>query len=318
MERVVFFGSPAFAVFSLEALIASEFKPVLVVTQPDKPAGRGKKLTPTPIRELAEKRGIPVRIFDSFRSGAALEELRSFAPDFFVVVSFGKIFPKDALAIAKKGNINLHASLLPAYRGASPINHAILNGALFSGITTMEMTEALDSGPMYLQKLVPVGSMENAGELSARLAIEGAQVVIETLSRICREGLRPIAQPAEGASKAPLLRKEDGLIPWEKDAVSVHNHIRGMNPRPGSFTFYRGAYLKVHEAEPADLIPRGDPPGLILEAKGETILVACGRGAVRLRKLQAEGKRAHGAAQFLCGFPLEEGETLGKGVHRQA
>lgn len=318
MARVVFFGSPAFAAFSLEALIASEFRPALVVTQPDKPAGRGKKLTPTPVRELAERSGIPVKILESFRSGGIIEELRSLDPDFFVVVSFGKIFPKEALAIAKKGNINLHASLLPALRGASPINHAIVSGASFTGITTMEMAEALDSGPMYLQKVVAIGSMENAGELSRRLAVEGAPVLIETLARIWRQRFRPVAQPAEGVSKAPLLRKENGLIPWEKDALVVHNHIRGMNPWPGSFTFYRGVYLKIHEAEPADLIPRGERPGRLLEAKAETILVACGRGAVRLRTLQAEGKRAHGASQFLRGFPFEEGELLGSGAHRQA
>jgi methionyl-tRNA formyltransferase len=317
MARVVFFGSPAFAVSSLEALIASEFRPVLVVTQPDKPAGRGKKLTPTPVHELAERKGIPVTILDSFRSGGITEELRALEPDFFVVVSFGKIFPREVLAIARKGNINLHASLLPAFRGASPINHAIVSGASFTGITTMEMAEALDSGPMYLQKVIAIGSMENAGELSRRLAVEAAPVLIDTLARICRDGLRPVAQPAEGVSRAPLLRKKDGLIPWEKDAVVVHNHIRGMNPWPGSFTFYRGAYLKIHEAAPADLIPRGEPPGRLLEAKAETILIACGRGAVRLKTLQAEGKRAHGAAQFLCGFPLEEGELLGRGPHEQ-
>jgi methionyl-tRNA formyltransferase len=316
-QRVVFFGAPAFATCSLEALIASEFRPILVVTHPDKPAGRGKKLTPTPVRELAERHGIAVKILESFRSGGVIEELRSLEPDFFVVVSFGKIFPRDALAVARKGNINLHASLLPAFRGASPINHAIVSGASFTGITTMEMTEALDSGPIYLQKVVAIGSMENAGELSQRLAAEGAPVLVDTLMRISRSGLRPVPQPAEGVSRAPLLRKEDGVIPWERDAVGVHNHVRGMNPWPGSFTFYHGAYLKVHEAEPADLVPRNAPPGRILGVDTDTILVACGRGAVRLTKLQAEGKRVLGAAQFLRGFPLKEGELFGRGIHSQ-
>ena len=314
MERVVFFGSPDFAVPSLEALISSEFKPALVVTQPDRPAGRGKKLTATPVRRLAEARGIPVLVLENFRAGGVLDRLREAAPDFFVVVSFGKIFPKEALQVAGKGNVNLHASLLPAYRGASPINRAIVNGEPWSGVTAMEMAETLDSGPIYLQRVVPIGPMENAGALAARLAAEGAPLVVETLRKICRDGLRPVPQPAEGVSKAPLLRKEDGLIPWEKDAVGVHNHIRGMNPWPGSFTRYRGAYLKVLEAEPFDLVPRGTPPGFIIEAGARAIVIGCGRGAVKLNGLQAEGKRPLEAARFLQGYPLAQGEVLGRRI----
>jgi methionyl-tRNA formyltransferase len=311
MERVIFFGSPVFALPSLEALAASEFKPVLVVTQPDRPAGRGKKVTPTPVRELARLKGIPVLILESFHGGAALEEIRAAAPDFLAVVSFGKILPPESLAVAKKGNINLHASLLPRFRGASPINRAIVAGDLFTGVTTMEMSETLDSGPIYLQRIVSIDPMENAGLLSERLAAEGGRLLVETLRRICREGLRPVPQPEEGVVKAPVMRKEDGLVPWELDALSVHNHIRGMNPWPGSFSYYRGAYLKIHEAEPSDLVPRSAAPGLILEAKGDMLLVACGRGAVRLKALQAGGKRAHNASEFLRGFPLEGGEVLG-------
>ncbi|HEY5132884.1 MAG TPA: methionyl-tRNA formyltransferase [Candidatus Krumholzibacteriaceae bacterium] len=316
MERVVFFGSPAFALASLEALAASEFKPVLVVTQPDRPAGRGKKVTPTPVRELAARKGIPVTILDSFKGGAAMDELRAAAPDFLVVVSFGKIFPPEALAVAKRANINLHASLLPRYRGASPINRAIASGDCFTGVTTMEMAEALDAGPMYLQKIVPIDPMENAGTLSERLAAEGAPLLLETLRRVSAEGLRPVPQPEEGIVKAPLLRKADGLVPWELDALGVHNHIRGMNPWPGSFSYYRGAYLKIHKAEPWELIPRSKTPGLILEAKGETIVVACGKGSVRLLALQAEGKRPLEAGAFLRGFPLEGGEVLGGRIDR--
>jgi len=311
MERVVFFGSPAFALPSLEALDASEFKPVLVVTQPDRPAGRGKKVTPTPVRELAVRKGIPVTILESFRGGAAMEALRGAAPDYLVVVSFGKILPREALAVAKRGSINLHASLLPRYRGASPINRAIVSGDSFTGLTTMEMAEALDAGPMYLQRIVPIDPMENAGRLSERLAAAGAPLLLETLRRVSAEGLRPVPQPEEGVVKAPLLRKGDGLVPWELDALGVHNHIRGMNPWPGSFSYYRGAYLKIHEAEPWDLVPRTQTPGLVLEAKGENIIVACGKGSVRLRALQAEGKRPLSAGEFLRGFPLEGGEVLG-------
>jgi len=316
MQRVVFLGSPAFALPALDALAASEFKPVLVFTQPDKPAGRGKKLTPTPVRERADGLGIPVKILEGFRSGGALDEIRAAAPDFLVVVSFGRILSREALGIAKAGNINLHASLLPRYRGASPINRAIVSGDSFTGVTTMEMAEALDAGPIYLQRIVPIDPSENAGSLSERLAGEGAPLLVETLRRIGRDGLRPVPQPEEGIVKAPLLRKEDGLVPWGLDSLGVHNHIRGMNPWPGSHTFYGEAYLKIHEAEPWDLVPRGEPPGRILEARDDRILVACGRGAVRLAALQAEGKRALGAAQFLRGFPLEPGASFGTRVHR--
>jgi methionyl-tRNA formyltransferase len=255
-----------------------------------------------------------VLVLESFRAGGVLDRIREAAPDFCVVVSFGKIFPKDALAIAGKGNINLHASLLPAYRGASPINRAIVNGEPWSGLTTMEMAEALDAGPIYLQRMVPIGAQENAGAYAASLAAHGAPLLTETLRKICSDGLRPVPQPAEGVSTAPLLRKEDGLIPWERDAVSVHNHIRGMNPWPGSFTYCRGAYLKILDAEPYDLVPRAAPPGLILRASGDSIVVGCGRGAVRLNVLQAEGKRPLDAARFLQGYSLAQGEALGKRV----
>jgi methionyl-tRNA formyltransferase len=314
-ERVVFFGSPDFAIPALDALVSSEFKPRLVVTQPDRPAGRGKKLTATPVRELAEARGIPVLVLESFRAEGVLDRLRETEADFFVVVSFGKIFPREALAIARKANVNLHASLLPAYRGASPINRAVVNGESWSGVTTMEMFPALDAGPVYLERMVAIDPLENAGAYAARLAPVGAGLVLETLRSISREGLRPVPQPAEGVSSAPLLRKEDGLIPWDKDAVAVHNHIRGMNPWPGSFTYCRGLYLKVLEARPEDLISRDAMPGQIIDASCEAIIVACGRGSVRLVVLQAEGKCALEAASFLRGFPLGKGEILGKPAH---
>ena len=311
-ERVVFFGSPDFAIPALDALISSEFKPRLVVTQPDRPAGRGKKLAATPVRELAEARGIPVLVLGSFRDEGVLGRLREASADFFVVVSFGKIFPKEALEIARKANVNLHASLLPAYRGASPINSAIVNGDAWSGVTTMEMLPALDAGPVYLERMVPIDPLENAGDYGARLAPEGAALVLETLRRISRARLRPVPQSEEGASKARLLRKEDGLIPWDKDAIAVHNHIRGMNPWPGSFTYCRGVYLKVLEARPLDLVARETPPGRVIDAVGDAITVSCGRGSVRLTVLQAEGKCALEAATFLRGFPLGKGEVLGK------
>jgi methionyl-tRNA formyltransferase len=311
MARVVFFGSPDFALPALSALLSTEYRPVLIVTQPDRPAGRGKRLSPTPVRCKAEEHDIPVSVVKTFKDGEASERLRSIEPDFFVVVAFGLMLPSSLLGIARKGNINVHASLLPAYRGASPINRAIVNGESFTGITTMEMERSLDSGPIYMQRAVAIDPRENAGELSVRLAQQGASLLLETLRAIDKENLEPVSQPRDGISKAPRLSKTDGLIPWERDAVAVHNHIRGMNPWPGSFTYYRGGYLKIHDAEPADLLPRGKPGGMIMRSSGGEILIAAGRGTVRVNRLQVEGKRALDAEEFLRGFQLAEGELLG-------
>lgn len=313
MARVVFFGSPDFSVPSLEALVPTRFRPLLVVTQPDRPAGRGRKARPTPVREAADRQNIPVTVIESLRNREAMDKVISLQPDFFVVVAFGLILPPPVLEASGKGNINLHASLLPAYRGASPINHAIAGGDAFTGVTTMEMVESLDSGPIYLQRVLAIGPMENAGRLSSRLAETGAKILLETLKRLESGLLEAVEQPKEGVTLAPRLRKEDGAVPWDKDAVCVHNHIRGMNPWPGSYTHYRGDYLKIHEAEPYDLVPAGQDPGRVLSAGAKGILVACGRGTVRLKRLQAAGKRTHEAGEFLRGFPLEVGEMLGEG-----
>lgn len=232
--------------------------------------------------------------------------------DFFVVVAFGLIFPSSLLGIARKGSINLHASLLPAYRGASPVNAAIIQGEAFTGVTTMEMVVSLDAGPIYLQRVVPIDPLENAGELLERLAAHGAALLLETLRRI--EGGRCMAmpQPEQGVSAAPRLSKRDGLVPWGRNAIEVHNHIRGMNPWPGSFTYYRKSYLKIHRAVPHDLVPHGEPPGTILKTGPDGVIVACGTGTVALLRLQHEGKRPLDVGEFIRGCALDEGTILGE------
>jgi methionyl-tRNA formyltransferase len=306
-SRVVFFGSPDFALPSLGALTESEYRPILVVTQPDRPAGRGKKPVPTPVRKRAEATGLEVEVIGSFDDGEARARLRSLDPDFFIVVAFGLIFPSWALEIASKANINVHASLLPAYRGASPVNMAIINGENMTGLTTMEMREKLDAGPIYLQKSVPIDPMENAGELSRRLSRAGASLLLETLRGIDRGELCSREQPSKGISSAPRLKKSDGLIPWELDAARVHDHIRGMNPWPGSFTYHGGDYLKVHQAEPCEAIGHPGRPGVVVDAGRDGIVVSCGKGAVRIKKLQAPGRRVLEARDFLSGYDLEPG-----------
>lgn len=312
MARVVFFGSPDFAVPSLLTLESSAFKPFLVFSQPDRPSGRGRRTTPTPVRRAAEQRGLPVNVVESFRDEETERLLKSLDADFFVVVAFGLIFPSSLLRIARKGSINLHASLLPAYRGASPINAAIIYGEAFTGVTTMEMVASLDAGPIYLQRVVPIDPLENAGELSERLADHGAALLLETLNRIETGTCAAVPQPEEGVSAAPRLSKRDGLVRWGQSAIEVHNHIRGMNPWPGSYTYYRKSYLKIHRAVALDLARHREPPGMILKTGPDGVVVACGSGTVALLRLQLEGKRPLDVGEFIHGCALDEGTILGE------
>lgn len=311
MPRVVFFGSPDFAVPSLKVLHGSAYRPELVVTQPDRPAGRGRKSSPTAVRKAAEEAGLPVMVMKSFRDEGAFEILAGLEPDLFIVAAFGLIFPKKALELPAVSCVNVHASLLPRWRGASPINMAVAAGDAETGISIMRMVKALDAGPVYAQKTVPVGPMDTAGDLFDRLAEEGGSLLVGTLDRITGEGLEPVEQPEEGVTFAPLLKKSDGLIDWNKEALSVHNHIRGMNPWPGSHTRAGGRLIKVHRSEPGESRAGDAEPGRILKASGGIIEVACASGAVRLTMLQAEGRKVLSAEEFLRGSSLQEGAVLG-------
>jgi len=307
---VVFFGSPDFSVPTLERLVQSDYCPSLVVTQPDRAVGRGKKVGSTPVRQAAEKHNIPVKVISSFKNDEITDCLVELNPDFFVVVAFGLIFPGKVLSIPSKGSINIHASLLPAYRGASPINSAIVNGEVFTGVTTIKMSKKVDAGPVCLQKVVAIDPMETAGELFGRLAGVGASLLLKTLIEIDSDRIKFVNQPETGISFTPLLKKIDGLIPWGKDVVSVHNHIRGMNPWPGSFSYFKGKYIKVQNARPHDLIKRAYPPGTILQASDSKLVVTCGVGALEIVKLQVEGKKSLEAESFLRGFDMNVGEMF--------
>ncbi|MCU0638667.1 MAG: methionyl-tRNA formyltransferase [Candidatus Krumholzibacteria bacterium] len=311
MASVVFFGSPDFALPTLEVLIRSEYRPILVVTQPDRPSGRGLSATPTPVHQTARDAGIEVRTAAGLKDGAVADYLESLKPDFLVVVAFGMILPERILRIPRLECVNVHASLLPAYRGASPINAAVANGDSFTGVSTIRMTERLDAGPVFMQEVEPIDPMEDAGTLSERLAVKGASLLLATLRGVEDGGLSPVEQPGEGVSRAPLLTKRDGLIPWEKPAVEVHNHVRGMNPWPGSHSYIRGRYVKIHRTRPASVMPAAGAPGEVIRAAGEEILVACGAGIVRIERLQVEGKKPLEAGDFLRGFEIGAGERFG-------
>jgi methionyl-tRNA formyltransferase len=309
---VIFFGSPDFAIPSLQALSASEYRPDLVVTQPDRPAGRGKKTSPTPVRRVAEEEGLPVEIIEGFKAEGAVRAIEALDPAYLVVVAFGIIFPARVLEMASRANINLHASLLPAYRGASPINAAIVNGERYTGVTTMEMVTELDAGPIYLQRRIPIDPMENAGDLSARLSSEGAGLLLETLRGLDGGTITPREQPSEDVSHAPRLRKGDGYIDWSGVAAAVHNHIRGMNPWPGSFTYHGGNYLRILGSEESTEGWGAEQPGTVLRADREGIVVSCGTGAVRITRLQVSGRKALGVEEFLNGYSIESGDRFGR------
>jgi len=310
MARVVFFGSPDFALPTLRALIDAGEPPVLVVTQPNRPAGRGRAATPTAVRRAAGELDLPVEIVSSFREGGG-DFLAELEADFFVVAAFGLIFPRRILSLPRSGCVNVHASLLPAWRGASPVNAAIAAGDRWTGVTTMLMASELDAGPILLQRAIPIDPMETAGTLSNRLAELGGELLVDTLHGIEDGGLTGTPQPETGVTFAPRLRKEDGRVPWERDAIAVHDHIRGMHPWPGSFTYCRKRYVKIHRSRPLDLVERGDPPGRVIGVDERGVAVACGRGAVLLEKLQCEGRRSLEASEFLRGFEMCAGERLG-------
>jgi methionyl-tRNA formyltransferase len=316
MPRVVFFGSPDFAVPSLKALHGSEYSPALVVTQPDRPSGRGRKTSPTPVRKAAVELGLPVMVMESFRDGESFERLASLEPDLFIVAAFGLIFPKKALSLPAIDCINVHASLLPRWRGASPINMAVAAGDSETGVSIMRMVRALDAGPVYAARKVKIGPDQTAGELFSVLAEEGASLLVESLDAIVSGRLEPVEQPGDGVTFAPLLNKRDGRIDWNKDALSVHNHIRGMNPWPGSYTETGSSRIKIHRSEPWSSGTGGEKPGTVLKAANGIIEIACGDGSVRITVLQAEGRRPLPAEEFLRGSGgssgLKEGVVLGK------
>ena len=304
--RIVFMGTPEFAVPSLDRLLKDGYTVAGVFTQPDKPKGRGHKLAPPPVKELAMQHGLPVYQPEKMRDGQALAILRELAPELIVVVAYGKILPKDILELPKYGCINLHGSLLPKYRGAAPIQWSVLNGDPVGGVTTMYMAEGLDSGDMILSRSTPIGGDETSGELYGRLAEIGAQLLSETVMLIA-EGKAPrIPQDDAAATHAPMLQKDQALIDWTKPAGQLHNLIRGMHPWPVAHTLLEGKPLKVHKAAVAE---GSGPAGCVLDEK--RMIVACGQGALELVEIQAEGSRRMTAADYLRGHPVKKGVILG-------
>jgi methionyl-tRNA formyltransferase len=306
--RVIFMGTPEFALPTLEGLIDSGVKIVGVFTQPDRPKGRGRKLEPSPVKRLAEEHGLPVFQPERLRDKDAIKQVRSLKPDLVVVVAYGQILPQEVLDIPKYGCVNVHASLLPRHRGAAPINKAIIDGDPMTGVTTMQMDAGLDTGDMLVKKSISIFPNENAGELHDRLAQLGREAMEETLARLCAGTLSPQKQDDSRSSYAPMLKKEDGLIDWKRPAAAIHNQVRGLYPWPGAFTHLDGEVLKIADTRIADT---SGNPGEILVLENSGVVVACGEGALQIRRLQLPGKKMLPAADFLRGVKLKVGQKLG-------
>lgn len=304
--NIVFMGTPEFAVPCLQKLLDAGYPVTGVFTQPDKPKGRGYKLLPPPVKELALQHHIPVYQPATLKSDEAFAALQSCAPDLIVVVAYGKLLPKRVLELPRHGCINVHASLLPKYRGAGPIQWAVINGEAETGVTTMRMAEGLDTGDMLEQSRTPIGENETADELYTRLSHIGADTLLTTLRKLENDALLRTPQQDALSSYAPMLDKSLCPIDFTKDARAVHNQIRGLSSWPAAQTTYKGKRLKVYESR---LVPMDGEPGTVLDPK--KFIVACGKGAVQLLSVQYEGGKRMPADAFLRGRPAEKGEKLG-------
>ena len=305
--RIVFMGTPDFAVASLAACF-DVGDVVAVVTQPDKPKGRGQALGISPVKALALERGVPVLQPQKLRTPPFVEELRPYAPDVCVVTAYGRILPRELLELPRHGCVNVHASLLPRFRGAAPIQWAVAHGDAESGVCLMKMDEGLDTGPVLAALRVPIAPDETGQSLFDKLAPLGGRLLREALPRYLAGELAQVPQPAEGAVYAPMIKKEDGLLDFTRPAAELERRVRAFFPWPGAFTFVGGLRLKVLRAR----VGKGrGPPGSVLSSGQMGLEIACGEGSLVCLEVQAEGRRAMPAADFLAGHPVAAGTQAG-------
>ena len=309
--RIIFMGTPEFACPNLQTLIDRGEEVVAVFTQPDRPKGRGQKLAPPPVKELALRYGIPVHQPLKVREQSCIDLIRDLRPDLIVVVAFGQILPKALLDIPPHGCINVHASLLPRYRGAAPLNWCIVNGERETGVTTMLMDVGLDTGPMLLEQSTLIGENEDISSLHDRLSVMGADLLGATIDRLKAGDLVPRPQDDAASCYAPMLKKEHGVVDWNRPATEIHNQVRGLSVWPGAVTTLDGLQLKIY----ATRVGSGaGTPGTVLSATKQGVEVACSSGSLMIGELQLAGKKRLDAASFLAGCPLAAGTILG-GAH---
>lgn len=311
--RVVFCGTPEFGIPTLRRLLGdARFVLVGVITQPDRPRGRGLAPGESPVKQMAREAGLPVVQPERIRAPEAQQWLQQKAPDVVVLIAYGQIVPPPLLAIPPLGWINLHASLLPKYRGAAPIAWAIANGETLTGITTMQIDAGMDTGPILLRREMEIGADETAPALAARMAEAGAPLVVETLEGLERGTLRAVPQDTAQASYAPLLKRDDGRIRWEMTAQQIYNRVRGFEPWPGTFAEFRGARVRLWgRPVPRERAPAQPAPGGAIRRTSSGLLAACGESTwLELTELQPEGRRRMTAQEFAAGARLAAGERL--------
>lgn len=312
MTRVVFMGTPEFAVPSLKALVEAGVCDIVgVVTQPDRPAGRGNKMTACPVKRYALEQGLPVFQFEKIRLPEGVAQMKALAPDVAVTAAFGQILTQELLDIPARGTVNVHASLLPAYRGPAPINWCILNGETQAGVTIMRTDAGIDTGDILRARATPIGEMETAGELTARLAEIGAQLLVETLPDYLAGKVVPVPQDPEKASYQPMLKKAMGAIDWTRPAPEIARRVRGLNPWPCAFTQLDGGALKIYLARAVACDAAATPGEVIVSSAKEGLVVRCGEGALEILEMQAPGGRRMAAKAYLAGKRIAVGTRLG-------
>ncbi|MDQ1913181.1 methionyl-tRNA formyltransferase [Paenibacillus sp. GD4] len=312
--RVVFMGTPEFAVPSLQALLANDrVQVVAVVTQPDRPVGRKRVLTPTPVKVEAGKHGLPVLQPERLRRAEAVEALREYAPDLIVTAAYGQILPKSVLDMPKLGCINIHASLLPKYRGGAPIHYAVMNGDAVTGVTIMYMAEGLDTGDMISRIEVPITDEDTTGTMFEKLSVAGAELLTDTLPALLAGEVNAVPQNDDEAVYSPNIQREQERIDWSLPALGIWNLVRALHPRPGAFTLWNGEVLKIWKCEkPAagQAIVKAEP-GTVVAVSPQGIEVAAADGIVRITELQPAGKKAMAVEEFVKGGQLAAGTRLG-------
>lgn len=308
-------GTPEFAVPSLQTLLEYDgVEVVAVVTQPDRPVGRKRVLTPTPVKAEAEKHGLPVLQPERLRSPESVEALSSLQPELIVTAAYGQILPKSVLDLPQLGCINIHASLLPKYRGGAPIHYAVMNGEPVTGVTIMYMAEGLDTGDMISKIEVPIEDQDTTGTMFDKLSMAGARLLKETLPDLLSGQVQAVPQNDDEAVYSPNISREQERIDWTKPAMQIWNLVRALHPRPGAFTLWNGDVLKIWtcaKPDAAESVPGSTLPGTVLEASDRGIAVATGQGVLRITELQPAGKKAMDAAAFVRGGQLTPGTVLG-------
>jgi methionyl-tRNA formyltransferase len=308
--RIVFMGTPDFAVPCLDNLMQAGHEIAAVVTQPDRPKGRGQQLTPSAVKECATRYGLTVMQPEKINDPDCIARIAALLPDVIVVVAFGQLLSSALLAVPPLGCINVHASLLPKYRGAAPIHWAVMNGEAVTGITTMYMDRGMDTGDMILQAQTPIGFEENTGQVHDRLGLLGAKLLVKTLSLVANRTVSRCPQDAATATYAPLLKRDIEAIQWDRPASELYNQVRGLNPWPGAYCLFNNKFVKIWKVGIRDTDPGSADPGLIVATDHNVLLVQTGVGLLALEEVQPQSKRRMSANEFAIGYRVRVGDRL--------